>query len=192
MGISRRQLFLGGMLAAGSAGITKPEVVRAGVDDDVNELVGQQNRIYFDNQKPHIYDYSAPRDVVLQLYDAIVPHMMDTWTVFYVPGVGAVDVTPSKGYPIPYGSQLTSPEYRSTGSSGAVNLPQPEPDGLYRSGETAATWVLSVNEDGYIIPEYHEEICVCYPFPVTIDPATRMVVRNAKSASVTVDLSRAG
>lgn len=168
-----------------------PSEVRAGVDDDVNELVGQQNRIYFDNQKPHVYDYSAPRDVVLQLYDSIVPHMADTWTVFSIMGVGAVDVTPSKGYPIPYGSQLTSPEYFKTGSNGAsAALPQPEPDGLYRSGSTDATWVLSINDDGYVTPEYHEEIVTCYPFSVSIDPVTRMIVRNSKVASVTIDLSR--
>lgn len=187
--------MIGGALAVAAAGaVSHTEDARAGVDDDVNEVVGKQNKIYFDNQPLHVYDYSAPRDVMLQLYDALTPHMPDTWTVFYVAGVGAVDVTPSKGYPIPFGVQLTSPQYpKMHGSDGIAPMPQPEPTGLYTDGvQTSASWVLAVNEQGYVIPEYHEEMCVCYPFEVQIDPATRGIKRVGQaSASVAIDLSRA-
>lgn len=163
-------------------------VIAGSPDEDVNAIVGKQNRIYFDNQPPHTYDYSAPRDIVLQLYDNVVPKMSNTWTVFSVPGVGAVDSCASKGYPIPFGSQVTSPEY----NHGAVTLPQPEPDGLYQSGDTAATWILCIAPDGAVVPEYHEELVTTYPFAVTVDPVTHTIKREQGASSVTVDISRAG
>ena len=35
-------------------------------------------------------------------------------------------------------------------------LPQSEPNGLYISASTSATWILSVDEDGNITPSYVE------------------------------------
>lgn len=179
------------LVGCGGAG---HKIMAGSPDEDVNKIVGQQNRIYVDNQPPHIYDYSAPRDVMLQLYDAIVPKMSNTWTVFSIPGVGPIDSCPSKGYPIPFGSQITSPEYaKELGQDeGGVTLPQSEPDGLYRSGETAATWILCIAPDGAVVPEYHEEIVSTYPFPVSVDPVTHAIKRESGPSNVTVDLSRAG
>ena len=57
--------------------------VFAGVDDDISEIVGKQNKIYFDNQPIPIYNYSAPRDIVTQLYNITVPNLPATWTIFY-------------------------------------------------------------------------------------------------------------
>lgn len=199
MGIDRRKVIQTALASGvGVALVTQQDALAEGQspDDYQSGIVGQQNDVFFHNQPPPVYDYSAPRDVMRQLYDALVPRMANTWTVFYVQGIGAVDVTPSKGYPIPFGSQLTSPEYLKTNNGSrdghdSQALPQPEPDGLYRSGETSATWVLAINDDGFVIPEYHEEIVACYPFPVTIDPNTKMIVRDSKASTVVVDISRA-
>lgn len=169
-------------------GIGAGRVLAGSPDDDVNELMGQQNRIYVDSQPPHLYQYSAPRDVVTQIYDATVPTMLPSWTVFTVQGYGHVDWCESKGVPIPYGAQLTSPAYPKQVDNGhdadeTIAMPQPEPNGLYLSGETAATWVLCIR-NGQVVPEYHEEIVSTYWTPTWVEDGR--IVHGDGPASVTV------
>ena len=62
------------------------------------------------------------------------------------------------GYGIPYTTSMTASEsaqYYS--SSGYIALPLAEPNGLYTSPSTSATWILSVSEDGNITPSYIED-----------------------------------
>lgn len=58
------------------------------------------------------------------------------------------------GYGIPYGASITNPEqYEYNGAT----LPLAEPNGLYTNGVTSsATWVLTTDKDGNIIPTYIE------------------------------------
>lgn len=76
------------------------------------------------------------------------------------------------GYGIPYSTQLTQPDTLQRAALPALNisgedkgyyeyyeqvLPQAEPNGLYSTGSTSATWILSVNDKGDIKPVYEEE-----------------------------------
>lgn len=58
------------------------------------------------------------------------------------------------GYGIPYGASITNPErYEYSGAT----LPLSEPNGLYTNGVTSsATWVLTTDKDGNVIPTYVE------------------------------------
>lgn len=64
------------------------------------------------------------------------------------------------GYGIPYTTSMTASEslQRIETSMGAEweVVPLAEPNGLYASPSTSATWILSVNEDGEITPIYVE------------------------------------
>ena len=75
------------------------------------------------------------------------------------------------GYGIPYTTQFTQPETVQRAALPALNmngqdkgyneyfteiLPQADPNGLYSSPSTSATWILSVDEDGNITPSYVE------------------------------------
>lgn len=75
------------------------------------------------------------------------------------------------GYGIPYTTQFTQPDtvqraalpaLKMNGEDRGVNeyfteiLPQADPNGLYSSASTSATWILSVDEDGNISPSYVE------------------------------------
>ena len=75
------------------------------------------------------------------------------------------------GYGIPYTTQFTQPETLQRAALPALNmsgqdkgyneyytevLPQADPNGLYSSPSTSATWILSVDEDGNISPTYVE------------------------------------
>lgn len=64
------------------------------------------------------------------------------------------------GYGIPYTTSMTAPESlqkidTTAGVSWEV-VPLAEPNGLYASPSTSATWILSVDEDGNITPSYVE------------------------------------
>lgn len=62
------------------------------------------------------------------------------------------------GYGIPYTTSMTSSEsYQRTGIAGDWEMmPLAEPNGLYASPQTSATWILSVDENGGITPIYVE------------------------------------
>lgn len=64
------------------------------------------------------------------------------------------------GYGIPYTTSMTAPEsyQRIETSAGATRevLPLAEPNGLYASPSTSATWILTTDKDGNITPTYVE------------------------------------
>lgn len=75
------------------------------------------------------------------------------------------------GYGIPYTTQFTQPDTLQRAALPALDingndkgrneyftevLPQADPNGLYSSPSTSATWILSVDEDGNITPSYVE------------------------------------
>ena len=157
-------------------------------DEMVSKVVGKQNRIYVENQPVPLYDYSAQRDAVIQLYNATIPKTPNTWTVFYEFNT-ATDMCVSKGYGIPFGVSLTSPEYeRDSAAQGSLALPQPEPSGLYTNTVTsAATWVLCVNDSGAVEPVYAEGNVRVYSHPVSIDENGR-IVHEQGDASVTISV----
>ncbi len=131
--------------------------------------VNSQQSVYSQSQPLHQYDYSPERDELQQIYDARMK-VVNTWTVIYSMGK-PVFVCPSKGYPIPYTTQLTNPNTVTNGSgpntgTGNVVLPQAEPNGLY-TGTSSATWVLCMR-NGQLEPVYAEPDAVAFPYPVTI------------------------
>ena len=72
----------------------------------------------------------------------------------------------SVGYGLPYSVQFTNPmrvenKFRS---SGAVTIPQPDPNGLYMPDGLSATWVLCSDGDGGIKPVYVEPQIMVSPF----------------------------
>lgn len=128
--------------------------------------VNSQQSTYAQNQPLHKYDYSPERDELQQIYDARMK-VVNTWTVIYSMGK-PVFVCPSKGYPIPYTTQLTNPEnWVGTG----VAIPQSEPNGLY-TGSSMATWVLCIRTlpggGSEIEPVYSEPDALAFPYPVQI------------------------
>ena len=75
------------------------------------------------------------------------------------------------GYGIPYTTQFTQPETMQRAPLPALNingydkgwneyftevLPQADPNGLYSSASTSATWILTTDKDGNIKPTYVE------------------------------------
>lgn len=149
-----------------------------------SDAVDAQQTTYDNNQKVPHYDYSPERDELIQIYNSRM-QIVNTWTVFYPIGKPPT-MCASRGFPIPYTTQLTNPQKVNKGDS-TVNpstvTSQAEPNGLY-TGTTSATWVLCLR-NGKLNPVYAEEEVHAYTYPVTINP-DGSVQDSGQSSSVSV------
>jgi hypothetical protein len=72
------------------------------------------------------------------------------------------------GYGLPYATQFTNPEvdiYTNSASSIHHNLPQADPDGLYKPSNAEGTWVMAINpKDGSVHVIYSEPKLMISPF----------------------------
>lgn len=148
------------------------------VEQAENQKVQKQQAQYNTAQPVPFFDFSLERDVAIQLYRArnetVATHTV--WRSDY--GMIEGD-TPSIGYPIPYDVQLTNPEKIAiikNGSHGYMDgvVGQAEPNGLWSSRASIATWIRSVR-DGVECPIYVEGKVTCYPYPVVVDYETNRV-----------------
>lgn len=155
------------------------------------QYTNQQMDIYQQNQPPHLYDYSMPRDVLLQIYDATM-HANNTWSV-WTDWSGISHGCASVGYPIPGGTQLTNPASQiNRGDTGVATIPQAEPNGLYSPDTSQGTWILCL-ENGKAAPVYVEPPVTTYPWPVVVengkivdkggDPSIEVTVRDSQGSS---------
>jgi len=153
--------------------------------------VSDQQDQYRASQPVPTFDYSTERDAAIQLYNARNENV-NTHTVWRS-DYGMVEFDcPSIGYPIPYDTSLTNPEQviisgsRVYWAGGVVE--QAEPNGLFASKNSIATWVRCTF-DGKITPIYIESKVTTFPFPVQVDYTTNRITRvaNAKASVVLTD-----
>jgi len=136
--------------------------------------VGEQQRHYQIAQPLPKFDYSLERDVAIQLYQAR-NEKVTTWTVWRS-DMGQIEGDcASIGYPIPYDTSLTNPVQGMYNHQQVVVVEQAEPNGLYSSKNSVATWVrciIKVNDEEIEAPVYVESKVTTYPFPVDVDYET--------------------
>ncbi len=161
------------------------------VQNQITNQVDNQDTIYNKNQPIPTYDYSPEKDALTQIYNYRMQNV-DTWTVV-IPMNPLVQpyVTPSKGYPIPYTTQLTNPmrELDAGYQQGwAVTIPQSEPNGLY-TGTTMATWFLAVRTlpggGSETVPIYSEPDVMAFPFPVEFKNGQIVDIGQQSSIQIT-------
>ncbi|MEI7621459.1 MAG: hypothetical protein WCJ51_02910, partial [Candidatus Moraniibacteriota bacterium] len=139
-------------------------------EENDRKIVDSQQKIYGDEQPVHIYDYSIPRDIYQQIYDITTTQALATYSVVETIDGRIKYRGPSIGFPIPADMQLTNPLQPAYHSSGSVAIEQSEPNGLFSSKNTNATWVLFVDlESGNVFPMYSEHHVSCWPFVVKED-----------------------
>jgi hypothetical protein len=146
--------------------------------------VQQQQSQYEKGQPIPAFDWSLERDLVIQLYKVrnqkVATHSV--WRSDH--GVIEGDC-PSYGYGIPYDTSLTNPlvptlhiwEHAGYNSSSQV-VEQAEPNGLFASKNTSATWVMCLGEAGTIEPVYVETKVTVFPGPVKVDYESNRVTRS--------------
>ena len=149
------------------------------------EAVQRQQAQYGIAQPLPSFDWSLERDVAIQLYQAR-NERVSTWTVWRGDTSQIEGLCPSVGYPIPYDTSLTNPEKLALAPFGTTAnrmyaegvLEQAEPNGLYASKNSIATWVrciFEVNGNTIESPVYVEGKVTTYPVAIIVDIASNTV-----------------
>lgn len=134
--------------------------------------VSAQQEQYRQNQPVRRYNFSNELDIYQQIYDIRVEGSTNTWTVIRSNTGKILDHFATLGFPLPYDVQLTNPLKVVDLEQAGVAIEQPEPNGLYSSKNTAATWVLitrMVNDRVVVTPFYTEDRVSCYTYPIDVD-----------------------
>lgn len=150
------------------------------------QTVQRQQAQYGAAQPVPMYDWSLVRHMVIQLQDAqnvkALTHSVWRSNTGMIEG----DCV-SMGYGIPYDTSLTNPLQTvladdPTGIALAT-IEQAEPNGIFASKNTSATWVMCVDESGTISPVYVEAKVTAYPWNMDVNYETNRVKRMKGSQS---------
>jgi hypothetical protein len=183
-------IALGLVTALGLAGCNEKDTVSA----QVTQAVDRQQSQYNIAQPVPAFNWSLERDLVIQLYN--LRNMRAATHSVWRSDLGTIEGDcPSIGFGIPYDTSLTNPlrgtrlsenGYSHNYQGGSITtIEQAEPNGIYASKNTAATWVMCAGDGGQIEPVYVETRVTVYPYPVEVDYETNRAVK-AGSASVTI------
>lgn len=169
------------VLTIASIGCSSKESISQADKADSEQVQRQQSQ-YAKGQPIPVFDWSLERQRVIELYK--VRNQKAATHSVWRSDFGAIEGDcPSQGYGIPYDTSLTNPltpVFRSRSERGMamVTVEQPEPNGIFASKNTAATWVLCLGETGTLEPVYVEAKVTVYPGPVKVDYETDRVTRS--------------
>jgi len=176
--LKRTVALLAVLLLAGCTGTSQQRAEVATVD--------RQQEQYSKAQPTPFFDWSQDRDTLIQIYK-LKNEARQTWTVITGWDGRAVWSCPSRGYPLPADAQLTNPLQRVIGGEGAV-IEQAEPNGLFSSKSTDATYVLCVRSNGEVVPVYTELKATAFPFAVRVENG--QIVDDGQPATASVKVGR--
>lgn len=148
------------------------------------QRVAKQQSQYEKGQPIPAFDWSLERHLVIALYH-VRNQKAATHSVWRSDRGLVEGDCPSYGYGMPYDTSLTNPllatdeDQSGFDKSGALtSIEQAEPNGIFASKNTAATWVMCLGEAGAIEPVYVETKVTVYPGPVNVDYDTNRVTRS--------------
>jgi len=139
--------------------------------------VDQQQKYYQISQPVPLFDWSLERQLAIELYQAR-NEKVATHTVWRADSGMIEGDCPSIGYHLPYDVQLTNPLRTAYTSGGSAVIEQAEPNGLFSSKATSATWVRCVTKvNGQVMesPVYIEGKVTAYPYPLDVNYTTNRV-----------------
>lgn len=149
--------------------------------------VQQQQSQYEKAQPIPAFDWSLERHLVIELYK-VRNQRVATHSVWRSDRGLIEGDCPSYGYGIPYDTSLTNPlvatdidlqgDEHSYQGGALTSIEQAEPNGVFASKNTAATWVMCLGEGGRLEPVYVETKVTVYPGPVKVDYEHNRVVRS--------------
>ncbi len=160
-------------------------------EDKDHNAVERQQKQYSARQPVPAYDWSLEREMVRKLYDMrnkrVSTHSV--WRSDY----GQVEGDcPSMGYGIPYDTSLTNPLQGVRVYQGGVAIGQAEPNGVFASTNTAATWVMCVGKAGLLEPVYVEAKVTVYPGEVIVDYAANRAEMHPTAKRVSIKIEKSG
>ena len=152
------------------------------------ELVQEQQKHYQKVLPIPFYDYSIPRDVLIQIYDVVTTRAYITYTVIQSITGQTFYHGPSIGYGIPVDTSLTNPLQPYYDDEGPVG--QAEPNGLFSSENTDGTWVLFLQPDGAVAPIYTEHKVTTFPFVVKQTEAGNWIRVDNKPVEFKIEIKQ--
>lgn len=163
------------------------------VETKTAQAVQAQQAQYGARQPIPVYDWSLERHLIIQLYN--IRNMKAATHSVWRSDMGQIEGDcPSMGFGLPYDTSLTNPlmataeDQKGYSNNALTSIEQAEPNGIFASKNTAATWVMCVDEIGQLTPVYIETKVTVYPYPVTVD-YKRNRVKKAGDSSVTISQS---
>ncbi len=158
---------------------------------DMAQAQEQQSQ-YAKSQPVPSYNWSLERHMVIELYNA--RNLKAATHSVWRSDLGTIEGDCSSiGFGIPYDTSLTNPlvstnvdenGYRRLHGA-MTSVEQAEPNGIFASKNTAATWVMCAGDTGGMEPIYVETKVTVYPYPVKVD-YDKNRVRKAGRATVTI------
>jgi len=154
---------------------------------DAKRVSSQQSQ-YEKGQPIPVFDWSLERHLVIELYK-VRNQKVATHSVWRSDRGLIEGDCPSYGYGIPYDTSLTNPlvgtdidsqgqEHDESNKTAMVAIEQPEPNGIFASKNTSATWVMCLGTSGQVEPVYVETKVTVYPGPVKVDYEKNRVTRS--------------
>jgi hypothetical protein len=161
--------------------------VETSVESRDAKRVQRQQGQYEKGQPIPTFNWSLERHLVVELYK-VRNQKAATHSVWRSDFGDIEGDCPSYGYGIPYDTSLTNPlvatdidmqgeEHQYEGGA-LTSIEQAEPNGVFASKNTAATWVMCLGESGTIEPVYVETKVTVYPGPVKVDYVNNTVTRS--------------
>lgn len=155
--------------------------------------VQRQQAQYAKGQPIPVFDWSLERDLLIQLYH-VRNQKVSTHSVWRSDRGLIEGDCPSFGYGIPYDTSLTNPlvatdidlegEEHSYQGGALASIEQAEPNGIFASKNTSATWVMCLGEAGTIEPVYVETKVTVYPYPVKVSYKDNTAIKSGKATVV--------
>jgi len=154
-----------------------------------SQQVAQQQGQYAKYQPVPYYNWSLERHLITELYNA--RNTKAATHSVWRSNTGIIEGDcPSMGFSLPYDTSLTNPLKSSRVYSGTYTvIEQAEPNGIFASKNTAATWVLCLADTGAVEPIYVETKVTVYPYTLDVNYSTNRVTRTGES-SVVINTSR--
>ena len=174
--------------------LTGCEYTPDSIESQQTQQVQAQQVQYAIGQPIPTYDWSLERQLVIDLYN-IRNFKVATYTVWRGDTSIIEGHCPSMGFGLPYDTSLTNPlmatstdEYgrqHSYEGGSLTSIGQAEPNGIFASTNTSATWVFCVN-GAVVEPHYVEAKVTGYPYQVEV--LDDLHVRRASAKSVNIKI----
>ena len=158
----------------------------------VSQEAQTQQKQYAIGQPIPKFDFSLERQLVIELYK-IRNKKVATHSVWRADFGMIEGDCPSMGFGLPYDISLTNPlqasaeDIKGHNKNALTSIEQAEPNGIFASKNTTATWVMCVGDSGSIEPVYVESKVTVYPGPVNVNYTTNRVTRTG---AATVRISK--
>ena len=183
----RKAFLVLAMILLAVACLTGCSQNQEGKDRDV---VSKQQAHYAKVQPLPFYEFSIPRDIMIQIYNVVTQESRNTYTTIETITGQTKYHGPTLGYGIPADVSLTNPLQPAWSRkwNGGEVIEQAEPNGLFSSKNTDGTWVLFVEDNGDIAPVYSEHKVTTFPYAVKLQPDGSWMRADKKKASLTVKI----